>query len=940
MYKSLKIILISYFFLISNFELGAQNEEYLIGFSQCTTSDIWREQMNREILNELTLYPNMEMIMRDANDNSQKQINDIKELVNKGIDLLIVSPNESKPLTPIVEEVYNKGIPVIVIDREIESDAYTAFIGADNYQIGREAGYYAANLLNGKGTIVEIWGLPGSSPAQERHAGFVDALQSYTNIEIIFSQTGRWNWQGGYDMMVRAKDTYDDFDLVFAHNDFMAKGAYNAANDYGIQNDLKFMGIDGLPGSEGGVQYVIDGKLDATLLYPTGGGRAIEIAWQILNGRQVSKENILQTVLIDSTNARVIKMQGDQIQSLQNKISAHKEILDKQVERFRSQRLLLILSLISVGLLIGLVVLMIRAYRHKQKTNRKLEEQNQEIEKRNQEIVKQHNKLKEMTGQLEEATQMKLRFFTNISHEFRTPLTLLLGPLEKVLHSPDFNEKQKHQFRMMHRNAMRLLRLINQLMDFRKLESAKMKLHAGYHNIVAFLSGVKESFDELAENKGIDFKLKAEHDHLMLWFDEDKLDKIMFNLLSNAFKYTPDGGMIHIRLRKVRHLFGADEKNAVEICVEDNGRGMSKEHVKQIFENFYQIEKRQSNFFPGTGIGLSLTKGLVELHHGDIHVESEKGQGTSFTLHFPIGNDHLNEDEIVTESIEEGGTKREIRSAPTETDVMPGLEENFNTGRLPFEENEIPTILLVEDNQDVRDYIRSSLTGDFHVIEAANGKEGIRKVEEEMPDLIVADVMMPEMDGMEMTRNLKNNLNTCHIPVILLTARASLEHKLDGLEVGADSYIPKPFNSRHLQVRVNKLIESRKRMREHYRANLDFDKESGDNFNQLDRKFINKAIKVINENMSREDFGVEEFSKEMSMSRVHLYRKIKQLTGMSVSEFIRSIKLKKAAGLLKNSGMSISEISYEVGFSTPSYFAKCFKEQFKVSPTEYLAGGR
>jgi len=341
--------------------------------------------------------------------------------------------------------------------------------------------------------------------------------------------------------------------------------------------------------------------------------------------------------------------------------------------------------------------------------------------------------------------------------------------------------------------------------------------------------------------------------------------------------------------------------------------------------------------------GLSLTKSLIDLHHGKIEVRSENkedsmNKGTSFIVLLPLGNAHLDPSEMITETEEPGKPDLQIRSQKPETDFLPEFDrvKDSNTPHpKTFEGMFEAEILLVEDDADIREYIRSSLPENYKVIEAGNGIEGLEKLENGDPDLIISDVMMPEMDGLEMTRIIKSDIKTCHIPVILLTAKASLEHKLEGLEIGADSYIPKPFNSRHLQVRVQKLIENRQRIRKHYKESLSFE-ETAPSINNLDKKFLDKTLAIINKNISKSDFGVEELSAEVGMSRVHLYRKVKQLAGLSVTEFIRSVKLKKAMHLLKESGMNVNEIAMETGFATPSYFAKCFKEQFKVLPSDVL----
>jgi signal transduction histidine kinase/DNA-binding response OmpR family regulator len=924
MLQKLTNIILAFLLLVSP-NLFAK-EKYKIGFSQCTSADMWRTAMHREMTIELAFYPELELIIKDANDNNEQQIKDITQFLEEEIDLLIVSPNESEPITPIVEQVFNSGIPVIVIDRRISSEAYTAFIGSDNFLIGKEAGKYAVKLLNGKGKIFELGGLEGSSPAIDRHNGFMEIISEYTDIEIVETESGKWNYSDGKVVMQEFLNQQISFDLVFGHNDVMAKAAYEVA----AENELKdrfFIGIDGLYGEEGGIQYVVDGKLDATFLYQTGGEEAIQLAYKILNKLPCEKENILETVAIDNTNAKELQLQAQEVLNFQDKIESQKEILDQQVAKFNSQRNLLITVLILLGAIIVLVILVFRAFRNKQFANRKLELQKQEIEKRNNEIIKQRDQIMEVSEKLEEVTQAKLRFFTNISHEFRTPLTLIIGPLENMIHSGDVPAFMKNQVNMMHRNSLRMLRMINQLMDFRKIENAKMKLQAGNYDVVAFTREIQQSFENLASQKQIQLNFRTSEPSIKLWYDWDKLDKVIFNLLSNAFKFTANKGTIGIGIKTepcVNNLW--EEEVVVEVY--DNGKGISETHLSHIFDRFYQVEKSQD--FKGTGLGLSLSKEFVELHHGRINVKSTEGKGTTFTIHMPLGEVHLNDNEKIETPVNQ--PNKPEKPISDEIHYNPTLTEEGGT--IAFDISEKQTVLLVEDEVDVRTYVKESLQDYYQILEAENGKDALKKIQEDEPDLIVSDIMMPVMDGLELTRTIKSDLKTCHIPIILLTAKASQEQKFEGLEEGADSYIPKPFNSKHLQIRVKKLLQLRKKMHERYKGQLLIE-EDDQQLSRLDKKFLNKISNIVETHLEKEELSVEELSQMVGLSRVHVYRKIKKLTGMSVSEFVRSVKLKLSLNLIKTSGKSISEIAYEVGFSSPSYFTKCFKDQFGISPSEF-----
>ncbi len=917
------------FFLIIQLSLLSSafaSAKYKVGFSQCTTADKWRQTQIRLMQIELAFYPDIQLEIKDAGSNNQTQIRQIEEFMGEGIDLLIVSPNESEPLTPIIEKVFQKGIPVILLDRLIDSKSYTAYIGGDNYQIGEEAGKYAARLLNGKGKIVEITGLEGSSPAVERQNGFKTALQDYPEIEIVKTVSGDWNYSKAKEVMQEVVNSGIKFDLVFAHNDVMAKEAHQIVKELGNKNGRFFLGVDGLPGPDGGIQFVLNKELNATFLYPTGSEKAVAVASAILNHKPFERENILPTIVIDSTNAKILKLQTDQVESLQQKIEAQKSVLDIQMSKYQIQRLILIFVVVLLSLIVILVVVIFNAFRNKTTANRKLEAKNLEIEKQNLEIRDQRDKLVEVSQQLEDASQAKLRFFTNVSHEFRTPLTLIKGPLENLMMDREFSAVQQNQFKLMHRNTDRLLRLVNQLMDFRKLDNKKMGLAATENDLLAFVNEIEESFASLASSRNIELKTVCSQPRLNVWFDVDKLDKVFFNILSNAFKFTPDGGKITISIAKTGPVVAGIHAEEVRIEISDTGKGIPEKDLDKIFDRFYQSGKSQA--FLGTGLGLNLSKEFIELHRGRISAKSNEGKGTTFLINLPLGNEHLLPDEMLADS-----EKSEIR-LQKQYNEQEAASAAKQPGDAVASENR-PVILVVEDIADVREFIRISLGNRYQILEATNGREGLEKVLQDEPDLIISDVMMPEMDGLELTRLLKTDLKTCHIPVILLTAKATLEHKLEGLEEGADSYIAKPFNSRHLEIRVKKLLESRLKIREHYRGMPDFQgEETG--MNRLDKKFLARLTLMIEQNIGKEDLSVDELGQKAGISRVHLYRKIKKLTDMSVSEFVIVVKLKKSLELLRNSGKTIAEIAYEVGFSSPSYYTRCFREQFKMSPTEYM----
>ncbi|MCG8322796.1 MAG: ATP-binding protein [Cytophagales bacterium] len=547
----------------------------------------------------------------------------------------------------------------------------------------------------------------------------------------------------------------------------------------------------------------------------------------------------------------------------------------------------------------------------------------------------------------EKLYRSKIQFFTNLSHELRTPLTLIIGPLEKLISMHEGSRFLREQLYIINQNAYRLLRLVNQLLDFRKAESGNLKLKVAKGNIIKFIREIILSFQGYASQKQIELKFSSSLDDIRVYFDRDQMEKVIFNLLSNALKYTPEAGQIRVDIHKINknkfnhHPAAPSQKNTyfkngyVEIAVRDNGKGIAEIHQKDIFKRFYSIDQHDSHEDIGTGIGLSLVKTLVELHHGNIEVESKEGEFTCFRIRLPLGKPTYDDDNFLkgfrdSEDIygyhktenDRGGDNGELLEHP----MVDDLEQD----------NERPILLIIEDNNDVRSYINSIFEADYKLYEAKDGPEGYELAQKIIPDLIISDVMMPKMDGINLCHKLKSEVKTSHIPIILLTARTSLIFKLEGLETGADDYITKPFNASIIKVRAKNLITSRKILREHFMNGDGMKIEpSSVSFTSKDELFLKNAIKIVEDNMSDTSFTVEYLGKELGMSRMQLYRKLKSLTGFSANEFIRLLRLKRAAQLLKHNQMTISEITYEVGFTDLQYFRSCFKRQYGVNPSEY-----
>ena len=568
---------------------------------------------------------------------------------------------------------------------------------------------------------------------------------------------------------------------------------------------------------------------------------------------------------------------------------------------------------------------------------------------------------------LKELDTMKSRFFANISHEFRTPLTLILGPLAK-LRSKVSGTDSEQDLNMMRRNAHRLQNLINQLLNLSKLESGKMKLQLREENIVALVNGYVQSFESLAKQKNVDLIFNSDEKDIKLFVDQDKIEKILYNLLSNAFKFTGEGGRIEVAVRSRKSEAGSKQSTVgsqqsaiqskttsdfrlptsdpagpwVRLSVSDTGPGIPPEKLQHIFDRFYQADDSYTKDREGTGIGLALTKELVEIQHGEIMVDSQIGKGTTFYIFLPKGKEHFKPDEIVEEATIQIKREEFSEHIPEleflEDDLT--TENNLSQDEVDGKEDK-PYLLIVDDNADLRTYMRGYLDPFYYISEARDGKEGFNKATEKIPDLIISDVMMPKMDGYELCEKLKTDERTSHIPVILLTARASSESRIEGLETGADDFITKPFDADELLIRIKNLIEQRQKLRESFIKNLNlvgagsFLQIDNAGINSADQKFLKKALEIVEQHLSDEDFNTEIFCEKIAMSRMQLYRKLKAITNQSATGFIRSIRLNKAAELISHKTGTITQIAFEVGFSSLSYFAKSFHEQFGVLPSEY-----
>lgn len=893
--------------------------EVLIGFSQCTTGDDWRQTMEAEMRRELSFHPGWELLIKDASSNSERQVEQIRELLAQEIDLLIVSPNEAAPLTPIVEEVYNSGVPVIVVDRNINSRQFTTYVGADNEEIGFLAGQYASRILGGNGKVVEIFGLRGSTPAIERSQGFRRAIASFPNLNIVAEVEGMWEKDSAYVRLPNVLVDLAEVDLIYAHNDVMALGGYESLPER-IRKHIHFLGVDGLYTTDGGIDLVSDKVLTATMLYPTGGQEAIQLAADILNQESVPKINQLPSLVIDSTNVRVLSLQAKQLNDQQTDIEQQQKVLLEQRRTYQSQRLVLIVLTLSfiISVILGaLALLSLRAKR----------EANQLLQERNEEISRQRDQIAEVSAEKDVANRAKFEFFTNVSHEFRTPLTLILGPIEDLLELTQKQEELQAPLQIAHQNTLRMLRLINEVLDFRSLEKGQLQLKAAEYDLVEFIGNICSAFTSLAKRQQIEFCFQHSESHLPLFFDRNKLDKVIFNLLSNAFKFTRSGGKISLIIDQDRLA-----KKCV-IRVEDSGPGINDDELDKIFDRFYQGSSQRQ--IHGSGLGLSLSKDIVELHQGELLVHSVLQVGTAFELVLPLGNDHLAPAQLI-DTVENLQEQEELNYANYY--IYDRDDDSTSPLRTEGKEEMEYCILIIEDNVELLNYTSKALEKHFKIYTATDGNAGMEMALAQVPDLIVSDVMMPGKNGVELLVALKNDMRTSHIPMILLTAKGDIEHQLEGIQAGAEAYISKPFHLSVLTEQIRSLIRNRKLMQQRYLSPSGVISRHNAT-NERDQAFISAFTNLVEDNIGNSQFKVQDICREIGLSRVQLHRKVTALLGYNISDYIQNARLKRAIQLLSSSKIPIAEVAYSVGFTSPSYFSTAFKAKYGVSPSNFRSSG-
>lgn len=866
---------------------SGKQKKHVIGLSQCMLDDAWRQAMINDMRIEASNYDDVEIIIKDAQNNNETQIQQIRDLIRQKVDVLIISPYQSEPITAVAEEAYRAGIPTIITDRKVNTDQYTSFVGANNYEIGLAAGNYAANYLPPNAIILEIWGLTQTSPAQERHKGFVDALREREDLSFRKIE-GQWLVDTAR-MELQKLEHPEQIDFVYAHNDMMAIAAreYFMAWDSVRGRELRIIGVDAVAGA--GLEAVEDGRINASFLYPTGGEQVIRTAMRIIQGEPVDKFIPLRTAPVDHQSARTLLLQADQLQKYRQRIEAQRSRIDGLSDRFYFLRNSL--GVISL-LMIGFIALSIYAFY----INRKMRQANR--------------KLISLNAEMKEVTAQKLQFFTNVSHEVRTPLTLILAPLDRLIISLR-ESPYASDLGLIQKNANRLLRVINQILDFRKVEGKQEKLAVREIDLVPFVGEIKSYFDSMASVRAIAYTFTSSIKQCTLWIDPDLLEKVFVNLLSNAFKFTPEGGSVRIEL--------TEEEDRVFIQVIDTGSGIQPGNLPHLFDRFYTEDRSM-----GTGIGLHLVKEYIHMHGGEIRVESEPGQRTTFTVCLRKGKAHFEDSDLMETSVSHQAYEAS-RLDDSETHKM--LSKTY-----PY------TILITEDDDEVRCFLERELSPHFKTRTAANGKDALRVLEEEEISLVVSDVMMPEMNGFELCRMIKSQLPFSHIPVILLTALTDERQRIFGITGGADDYIQKPFHTDYVKIKIIHLLQERQKLRERLLEKLRDNKlllSEPEKVESIDDAFLRKFAEQIEAVYADPEYNVEKLSETLGLSRGHLHRKIKELTGTAPVEFLRTYRLNKATQLLRQNAYTVSEVAYRTGFSSPAYFSKCFKAVYGVTPTEY-----
>jgi signal transduction histidine kinase/AraC-like DNA-binding protein/CheY-like chemotaxis protein/ABC-type uncharacterized transport system substrate-binding protein len=907
--STLLLLVLSVFLIFCSCQKNTSEDTIRIGFSQCLSDHPWRDAMNRSIQIQASLYPKIDLTIYEAHNNIKKQIEHVERMIQDGTDVIIISPIEPDTIVNVIKRAYDKGIPVILIDRKINSQHFTAYVGGDNLEVGRDVGNYIASSRKNNVKVIELRGADVSSPVLERNQGFRQVINRFPGISILASVKGvETGIPKEYFAAILDSLSGKTVDYVYAFNDDMALQAWEVARQKGLEEQIKFIGVDGLNGPNNGIELVREGILEATILYPTGGAEAIELAMDVIDGKKVPKVNTLSTTVIDDRNADIMKNQFDKINDQQTDLENQIAAIQYQEERYYAQNNLLKVTMALLAIILSLSFYSVYSIFAIRKKNRQLELTNKRI-------TVQRNQIEKIAEEVKVSNDAKLNFFTGLSHEFKTPITLILSSLESLSDiTKEKSSKIMNEVELIYNNANRLLRLINQLLDFRKVEDRKFTLRASKTNVFTFSKNILKDFEREAKKRNISFKLNSNNEHLNLYIDRNLMDKVYFNLLSNAFKFTPENGKIMIDIRDHTN------KETVSIHFKDSGIGIPEKEMDSVFQAFYRGSNNRKN---SSGIGLHLSKQFVEMHKGSIEVRSV--HGTEFVVTLYKDRAHFDESEIISDQDLVDTNVIDFSSEHL-------VDENYLVQE-PEQGKEKYSILIIEDNRDLLLFLKSKFMLEYD-IHLSDGTDALEKAFEIIPDIVLCDINLPDKNGFEICKILKGDLRTSHIPTVILTAMGDKESYLQGLESGADLYLTKPFSYSILVQSIKSLLYNREKLRFYYSSNI-HKIEDSDSFGNLEQRFVNKLNVLIKDNLGNPDFSVEKLAEHLNISRVQLYRKVKALMGISISDYINNIRLEKAKSMLESTSLTIAEIAYTIGFSSPNYFSTAFKNMYGTPPGSF-----
>lgn len=878
------------------------DKKFTIGVAQ-HKSGVWNQQLERELDREALYYNDIKLKYTNAKNDPVIQTKQIEQFIEDGVDLLIITPNDGVELIPVIDRAYELGIPIIIAKTQIHSQKYTSSITFDNYNIGRSAALYVVESLQGKRNVVELCGQDRDIHTIDLHSGFNNEIIKHTNIKTTTIKDINWDKNVAKKIVDSLIQSGIDIDIIFAQNDFMAYGAAMAAKDANLTDKIKIIGIGGLSGETQGLGLVSNDIIDASFIQHTAGNIIMETAHNILIGKHYQKDIKLPPAIITKANAQIANMQEAQANLLDERIKSLKIRITNHQKKNTVQQYLLWTAIGIVLLILTILYVIYKSLRIKEIMNNKLQKSNNEI--------------LELSQQLEEATNSKLSFFTNISHELCTPLTLIAEPINSILKSPNINIKQRDTLlNIAQHNASILMRLVRQILDFQRFESGMAQLNLSNGDIKEIVALCNRDFTPAFYKKNLVINF-SESDNFegCTTLDKDKVEQVYYNLLSNALKYfksTKGSNMVDISL----HNDIIDSQKFAIISVINDNPDITEEHIQNIFERFYKIGTNAN----GSGIGLALSKAYIDMHNGELKAKCLDGDRVCFSIYLPIIEN------CKPSPSKEQSIKQELYiEQPIELDLT--IETTHN------EDHKV--VLIVDDNDEIREYIAFLLQDRYTLLFAADGAAGLEIAKAQIPDIIISDIMMPIMDGVEMCSQIKKEFVTSHIPILMLTACNLDEQRIEGFMSGADAYISKPFNSQLLLVRVKNLLENRARIvRGEQLTQTDKNEVMDNRFTIEEQDFLTKFNELIGENISNSEFNIENMYQEMGLSRVQLFRKVRALIDMSPNEILRQKRLKQGDTLLRTTSKTMAEIAYEVGFSAPSYFSKCYKEQYGVSPTE------